>query len=78
MSWKLFLPVNIPLLSLYLGPQSLGYFNHTFNMGMVEGAKDFAFCEKEGGIRHSKSNFVDDGKGPNISYPKSITSIDKI
>ena len=68
-------PVNIPLLSLYyLGPQSLGYFNHTFNMGMVEGGNNFAIGENEGGTCPTQSNFVDDRKCPNKSNPKLKSS----
>ena len=43
-------------------------------MGMVEGAIDSVIGEKEGGKCLTKSNFVDDGKCPNISNPKPITS----
>ena len=57
-----------------MGPQSLGYFNHTFNMGKVEGSNDSRVCEKEGGTRETKSNFADDGKCPNLSYPKITSS----
>ena len=44
-------------------------------MGLVEGAKNFVIGEKEGGKRQTKSNFVDDGKCPDISNPKPITSV---
>ena len=43
-------------------------------MGSVEGDKDFGNCENEGGIRESEPNFVDDGKCPKTSYPKSKLS----
>ena len=47
-------------------------------MGMVEGAIDFVIGEKEGGKYVTKSNFVDDGKCPNISNPKLKTSFNFI
>ena len=40
-------------------------------MGSVEGDKDSGNYENEGGIRESEPNFVDDGKCPSRSYPKS-------
>ena len=43
-------------------------------MGSVEGDKDLENCENEGGIRESETNFVDDGKCPKRSYPKSKSS----
>ena len=43
---------------------------------MVEGAIDFMIGEKEGGKCLTKSNFVDDGKCPEISNAKLKTSSD--
>ena len=57
-----------------MGPQSLGNFNHTFNMGLVEEVEDSIVVENEGGTRETESNFVDVGKSPCISYPKSSNS----
>ena len=43
-------------------------------MGVLEGAKNFVYCENDGRERDSKSNFVDDGRSPSNSNPNSSRS----
>ena len=43
-------------------------------MGLVEEVEDSIVVENEGGTREMESNFVDEGKSPSISYPKSSNS----
>ena len=43
-------------------------------MNSLEGAKNFEHGENDDNDRVSKSNFVDDGRSPNNSNPKSLRS----
>ena len=66
LSWELFLPVNIPSLSLCFGPK-FGIFNVHLKVGLVKEQRMAQINEKEGGTVVELTNPVDD----RIGYPKS-------
>ena len=74
LSWELFLPVNIPLLSLCFWAPNLGIFNVHLKMGMVE-EQSLGLAlknEKEGGTVVVTTNPVDD----RIEDPTSKSNIE--